>query len=84
MFRLLQATPTEVMAQRLIDLLGDSLAGEVTKAAMAALRRDGGQPNGLLAALASAGVAGLADRDAISGSVAVLIEELLDAVDEPA
>lgn len=59
--RLLQATPTEVMAQRLVDLLDDSLAGAVTTAAMAALRRDGGHPRGLIATLAGAGVANLAD-----------------------
>lgn len=80
--RLLQTTPTEVMAQRLVDLLSDVLAGPVTSAALAALRRDGGHPRGLIATLAGAGVANLADPDTISGSVAALLEELLDAVDD--
>lgn len=80
--RLLQATPTEVMAQRVVDLLDDSLAGAVTTAAIASLRRDGGHPRGLIATLAGVGVANLADPDTIRGSVAVLIEELLDAVDD--
>lgn len=82
MLRLLQATPTEVMAQRLVDLLNDSLSGAVTTAALAALLRDGRNPQGLIATLAGAGVANLADPDTIRGSVAVLIEDLLDAVDD--
>ncbi len=80
--RLLQATPTEAMAQRLVDLARDPLAGAVTTAAIAALQRDGWDAAGLIASLAGAGVGNLADPDTVRGSVVVLIADLLDAVDD--
>jgi len=82
LLRLLQATSTEAMAQRLVDLARDPLASGVTAAAMAALRRDGPDAAGLIASLAGAGVGNLADPDTIRGSVAILVEELLTAMDE--
>ena len=78
--RLLQATPTEAMAQRLANLARDPLAGAVTTAAIAALQRDGRDPQGLVANLAGAGVGNLTDPDTVRGSVAILIEELLTAL----
>jgi hypothetical protein len=80
--RLLQATSTEAMAQRLVDLVRDPLASAVTAAALGALRRDGPDATGLIASLAGAGVGNLADPDTIRGSVAILVEELLAAMDE--
>ncbi len=80
--RLLQATPTQAMAQRLGDLARDPLAGAVTTAALEALQRDGRDAAGLIASLAGAGVGNLADPDTIRGSVAALIEELLTALDD--
>lgn len=79
--RLLQSTPTETMAQRLVALARDPVAGRVTIAAVAALRADGRDPQGLVASLAAAGVGNLADRDTIRGSAAILVEELLAAFD---
>lgn len=79
--RLLQATPTEAMAQRLADLARDSLAGAVTTAAIDALQRDGRDPAGLIASLAGVGVGNLADPDTVRGSVAILLEELLASLD---
>ena len=78
--RLLQTTPTEAMAQRLAELARDPLAGPATEAAIAALQRDGGDPQGFVASLAGAGVGNLTDPDTVRGSVAILIEELLTAV----
>lgn len=78
--RLLQATPTQTMAQRLEALASDPLAGAVTTAAIEALQRDGWTVAGLIASLAADGVGNLADTDTIRGSVAVLVEELLAAV----
>lgn len=80
MLRLLQATPTDAMAQRLADLARDPLAGAVTTAAIAALQRDGRDPAGLIASLAGTGVGTLSDPDTVRGSVAVLVEELLAAL----
>jgi len=80
--RLLQATPTEAMAQHLAVLVRDPLAGPVTTAAITSLQRDGRTAAGLVARLAGAGVGNLADPDTISGSVAVLIEELLATLDD--
>ena len=80
--RLLQATSTEAMAQRLGELASDPLAGAVTTAAIEALQRDGRDRTGLIASLAAAGVGNLADPDTVRGSVAVLIEELLAALDD--
>ncbi len=78
--RLLQSTPTQAMAQRLADLVGDPLAGVVTSAAIAALGRDGRDPAGLLASLAGNGVGNLVDPDAVKQSVAILVEEMLTAL----
>lgn len=80
--RLLQATPTDALARRLAELRRDPMAGPVTSSALAALRRDGRDPAGLLAGLAARSVGNLADPDTIRGSVAVLVEELLTALDE--
>ena len=79
--RLLQATSTEAMAQRLADLARDPLAGAVTTAGIDALQRDGRDAAGLIARLAGVGVGNLADPDTVRGSVAVLIEELLDTLE---
>lgn len=79
--RLLQTTPTLTLAQRLADLARDSLAGAVTTAAVAALQRDGPDPAGLINSLAATGVGNLADPDTVRGSVAILVEELLAALD---
>ena len=68
------------MAQRLTELARDPLAGLVTTAAIESLQRDGADPGGLIASLASTGVGHLADPDTITGSVAILIEELLAAI----
>ena len=78
--RLLQSTPTEVMAMRLTDLVRDPLAGAVTTAAVESLRSDGADPHGLIASLAGTGVGNLADPDTVRGSVAILVEELLAAL----
>lgn len=82
LLRLLQATPTEAMAQRLADLARDPLAGPVTTAAIEALQRDGRDASGLIASLAGAGVGNLADPATVRGSAAVLIEERLVALDD--
>lgn len=79
--RLLQTTPTELLAQRLTELTRDTLAGKVTLAAIESLRRDGADPGGLIASLAGTGVGNLADPDTVRGSVAILVEELLAALD---
>lgn len=79
--RLLQTTPTQRLARRLADLRSDQLAGAVTAAAISALERDGRDPAGLVARLAATGVGNLADPDAISKSVAILLDELLAALD---
>lgn len=78
--RLLQWSSTDAMAQRLAELARDPLAGAVTAAAIAALRRDGPDAAGLIASLAGTGVGNLADPDTIKGSVAILVEELLAAL----
>lgn len=70
------------MAQRIADLARDPLAGAVTKAAIEALQRDGRDAAGLIAGLAGVGVGNLTDPDTVRGSVAVLIEELLAALDD--
>ena len=80
--RLLQATPTGVLTRRLVELRRDPLAGPVTSLALAALQRDGRDPAGLLPSLAARSVGNLADPDTIRGSVAVLVEELLTALDD--
>lgn len=80
--RLLQATSTDAMARRLADLARDPLAGAVTSAATSALQHDGRDPAGLIASLAGTGVGNLADPDTIRGSVAILVGELLAAMDE--
>ena len=82
MLRLPQATPTGVLARRLAELRRDSLAGPVTSSALTALRRDGRDPAGLVANLAARSVGNLADPDTIRGSVAVLVEELLMALND--
>ena len=82
MLRLLQATSTDAMAQRLADRARDPLAGAVTTAATEALQRDGRDAAGLIAGLAGACVGNLTDPDTVRGSVAVLIEELLAALDD--
>ncbi len=79
--RLLQSTSTAALSQRLADLVRDPLAGASTGAALAALRRDGRDPAGLIASLAGTGVGILADPDTIKESVAVLVDELLAAID---
>ncbi len=79
--RLLQSTSTAALSQRLADLVRDPLAGASTGAALAALRHDGRDPAGLIASLAGTGVGILADPDTIKGSVAVLVDELLAAID---
>lgn len=80
MLRLLQSSSAEVLANRLTDLGRDPLAGAVTTAAIASLRRDGADPGGLIASLAGTGVGNLADPYTIRGSVAILVEELLAAL----
>ena len=69
------------MAQRLADLARDPLAGTVTTAAIEALQRDGRDAAGLIASLAGTAVGNLTDPDTVRGSVVVLIEELLAALD---
>ena len=80
--RLLQATPTVDLARRLAELRRDPLAGPVTSTALAALRRDGRDPAGLVASLAARSAGTLVDPDTVRGSVAVLVEELLAALDD--
>lgn len=75
--RLLQAVPTDVLASRLRELTADPLAGPVTRAVIDAMRRDGADPNGLIASLAARAVGVLEDQATIRASVAALIDDLL-------
>ena len=86
MLRLLQASSAQAqapaLAQRLADIAHDPLAGSVTTAAIVALQRDGRDASGLIANLAGTGAGSLTDPDTVRGSVAVLIEELLAALND--
>lgn len=79
--RLLQATTAADLATDLAALVRDDFAGTVTSGVVAALRRDGAHPDGLLAQLAVLGVGVLDDPDTIRASVVFLVEELLRALD---
>jgi hypothetical protein len=78
--RILQATDTEPLATRLVELSTDPLAGQVTRECLATLRERGRDPDGELATLAAAAVAGLADPATIRGSFVALVEDLLSAM----
>ena len=78
--RILQATDTEPLATRLVELSTDPLAGQVTRECLATLRERGRDPDGELATLAAAAVAGLADPATIRGSFVALVEDLLNAM----
>jgi hypothetical protein len=74
--RILQAVPTEELAQRIRRLQDGSLAGDVTRQAVEALR-DGNNPNGQIAGLAARAVGVLENPDTIAESVVALVDDLL-------
>ena len=82
--RLLQAVPTDLLTSRLRDLTADQLAGPVTQSVIAAMRRDGADPDGLIATLAARAVGVLEDQATIRASVAALIDDLLRGLEAAA
>lgn len=82
--RILQAVPTEELAQRLQELTDHALAGEVTRQAVEVLRGDGTDPNGQIASLAARAVGVLENPDTIAASVVALVDDLLPRLGEDA
>lgn len=80
--RLLQAVPTEDLAHRLRELADDALAGDVTRQAVEMLRSDGTDPDGQIARLAVRAVGVLEDPATISASVAALVHDLIQELDD--
>jgi hypothetical protein len=80
--RLLQAVSTEELAQRLGELLDDPLASDVTRQAVSTLRRDGADPDGLIARLGARAVGVLENPTTIAESVAALADDLLGELNE--
>ncbi|HJP78748.1 MAG TPA: hypothetical protein VJ914_31025 [Pseudonocardiaceae bacterium] len=76
--RLLQLVDMKIISDRLCALLADPLAGDVTARALAVLREDGCQPEGLIARLTAAAVP-TDNWDTTTQSVATLIGELVEA-----
>lgn len=79
--RLLQAVPTDVLASRVRELTADPVAGPVTQSVIDALRREGLDPDGLIASLAARAVGVLEDQATVRASVIALVDALLRAVD---
>ncbi|HEV3356193.1 MAG TPA: hypothetical protein VG247_05320 [Pseudonocardiaceae bacterium] len=76
--RLLQFVDMKVISDRLCALLTDPMAGDVTGKALAVLREDGCEPDGLIARLAATALP-TENWDTTTQSVASLIAELVDA-----
>lgn len=80
--RLLRATDTSQLAERLRALAADETAGEVTRTAMDALRSHGMSRTGAFGALAARAVTtGLEDPATVNESMVILIEDLVEAYD---
>ena len=80
--RLLQAIPTEELAERLHLLRGDEIAGAVSRKAIAQLRELFASSAGLGAAMAARAVGTLADPQTIRASCAALATDLAAACGE--
>lgn len=81
MLRLLQATDTEPLAEALASLTRDVLAGETTRAALAAFRDHATRRDTLFTRMAVEAVGTLDDPDVIAESMIALALDLLAAYD---
>ena len=78
--RLLQATETDLLAARLVELAGHPLACDVTRLAIRALEEHGRDPVGPLASMVADAVAGVTDPDTPVASLIALVDDLLRAI----